>query len=143
MIERRCSEITSKELYTAIEKGKLKEVKRLIESENATIDLFAYEDAVNYQRLEILKYFLEKNLGASIYALNKAVEYGNEEFIKIIITFWKNNKQLCNFDLDSAILSVINEGISKVQGGVPQVTLAGIEGEMLNLIKVILDIYYK
>ena len=141
MFKRRCDEKITTELYSAIKKGNLKKVKELVENENATITMFAYAWAVEYKQIKILQYFLEKDSKDSFYALTQAIKEDNEEFIKIIINYWKNNKQSCEFDLDSEIIYAIQVVIKEYKSVPQQITIPDLESKALQKIRFILKTY--
>lgn len=141
MLERKCSVQISQELARATVEGDFDKVKNLVENCDAVITNLSYISAVQYNRTEILQYFLEKNSTDSLYALNAAIREGNVEAIEIVISFWKKNKGKNNFDVDSAILSAISVVIEERQSVALGITVPNLNAKALDIIRLILKTY--
>ena len=92
MIKPRCNEEIRRKLIQAIDVGNVEVVKELVENQGAVITNVDYIYVVKYKQLEILKYFLLKNVEDSFYALDEAVKNGDYEAIQIRIYFLKKYK---------------------------------------------------
>lgn len=127
MIERRDAKRDVEIINNAIKNGDLKEVKNLIENCNVQISRFTYMAAVVHDQLRILEYFLKNAPSESHDSLAVAVKEWNKAMIKTIITFWKNNREICKFNIESAIINAVADVTSEYRSIPPQIKISGIE----------------